>query len=166
MAAVNEVHDRITRYIDDAIAVEQGNLTGLKDMAAFATNPTDKALFEEHQVTTQTQSGRLEARLQALGGHHNALKDVVNKIGIAASGVMHVGKDAGDKATRHLVEEYAILSGEVAMYESLYYAATEAGDAETAALAKEIQAEDKAASEKFFARIGDNARAAVLAEAA
>ncbi len=165
MAAANEVHDRIVRYIDDAIAVEQGNITGLKDMAALATDPIDKALFEEHLAMTETQRGRLEMRLQALGGHHNSVKDIVNKFGIAASGLLHAGKDAGDKATRNLVEAYAIESAEIAMYESLYAAASEAGDTETAALAKEIQAEEKATAEKIFPRIGVNARVAVLGEA-
>ena len=79
MAAANELHDRITRYIDDAIAVEQGIVTGLKDMIIDATNPIDVALFQEHLAMTETQRGRLEQRLEALGGHHNSLKDAVNK---------------------------------------------------------------------------------------
>ena len=95
MAAANEVHDRIVRYLDDAIAVEQGNITGLKDMAAEASDPIDKALFEEHLAQTETQSGRLDLRLQALGGHHNAVKDVVNKLGIAATNLLHLGKARG-----------------------------------------------------------------------
>ena len=48
------------------------------------------------------------------------------------------------------------------MYESLYAAATEAGDTQTAALAKQIQAEEQATAEKLFARIAPLARIAVV----
>ena len=99
------------------------------------------------------------------GGHHNALKDAVNKLGVAATSLLHAGKDAGDKATRNMVEAYTIENMEIAMYESLINAASEAGDSETEALAKEIQAEEKATAEKIFPRIAPLARIAVLGEA-
>ena len=165
MAAANEVHDRIVRYIDDAIAIEQANITGLKDMISDATNPEDAALFQEHLAVTETQRGRLEARLLSLGGHHNSLKDAVNRVGIAATNLLHAGKDAGDKATRNLIEAYAIESMEVAMYESLVSAATAAGDSETAALAKEIQHEEELTAQRIFPRIAASANAAVATPA-
>jgi ferritin-like metal-binding protein YciE len=86
----------------------------------------------------------------------------VNKIGAAATDLLHVGKDAGDKATRNLIQAYAIENLEVATYESLYAAATEVGDTETAALAKQIQAQEEAAAKKIFPRISPVAKAAVV----
>lgn len=162
MPVGNDLHDRINRYIDDAIALEAGGIVGLKDMIADATDPIDAALFQEHLSQTESQKMRLEARLHALGGTSNKLKDVMNKIGIAATDLLHLGKDAGDKATRNLIEAYSIENLEVASYESLYAAATEVGDMETAALAKAIQAEEEAAAKKIFARIAPNARMAVV----
>lgn len=162
MPVGNDLHDRINRYLDDAIALEASGVTALQDMITDAVDPVDAALFQEHLTETENQKLRLEARLTSLGGTSNKLKDAMNKIGVAATNLLHLGKDAGDKATRNLIEAYSIESLEVATYESLYAAATEAGDTETAALAKAIQAEEEAAAQKIFARIAPNARMAVV----
>ncbi len=162
MAVGKDMQDRIARYIDDAIALEAAGVTGLADMIKEATDPQDAALFQQHLTETERQKARLEARLHALGGTNNKLKDIVNKIGVAATELLHVGKDADDKATRNLIQAFAIENTEVATYESLYAAATEAGDTETAQLAKEIQAEEEATAKKLFVRIAPNAKAAII----
>ena len=158
----NDIQNRIARYIDDAIALEASGITSLKDMINEATDPVDAALFQEHLSETELQKQHLEARLQAIGGTHNSLKDAMNKLGAAATDLLHLGKDAGDKATRNLIQAYTIEILEVATYESLYAAATEAGDMETANLAKQIQAEEEAAAKKIFPRIATVAKAAVV----
>ena len=162
MPVGNDIQDRIARYIDDAIALEASSVTGLKDMISEATDPQDAALFQEHLTQTESQRERLTARLRALGGTHSGLKDLMNKIGIAATDLLHGGKDPGDKATRNLIQAYSIENLEIAMYESLATAATEAGDTETATLAREIQAEEEAAAKKIFPRIAPMARRAVV----
>lgn len=161
------VTERIIRYLDDTIALEAAAITGLKDMIEEAKDPAQKALFQEHLVETEGQKARLEARITELGGtaSHNVLKDVMNKIGVAATDLLHAGKDAGDKATRNLIQAYTIENLEVATYESLHAAATEAGDTATATLAREIQAQEKAAAEKVFAHIAGAASAAVQGSA-
>ncbi len=162
MAITNDLRDRLNRYLDDAIALEASGITGLKDMVGEATDPQDAAMFQQHLAETERQKERLEALLHARGGTSNKLKDVMNKIGVAATDLLHVGKDAGDKATRNLIQAYAIENLEVATYESLYAAATEIGDTEVAQAAKEIQAEEEATARKLFPRIAPMARAAVI----
>jgi Uncharacterized protein conserved in bacteria len=158
----DDARERIMRYIDDAISVEAAAITGLRDMVSEATDPVDAAMFQQHLAETESQKQRLEARLHALGGSSNKLKDVVNKIGLAATDLLHGGKDAGDKATRNLVQAYAIENMEVAMYESLYAAANAIGDTETANLARSIQAEEEATARKIFPRIAPVASAAYV----
>ena len=162
MALGNDIQDRIARYLDDAIAVEASGVTGLRDMVTEATDPQDAAMFQQHLTETERQKQRLEARLQALGGHSNKIKDVMNKIGLAATDLLHGGKDAGDKATRNLIQAYAIENLEIATYESLIAAATQVGDTETAALAREIQSEEEATARKLFPRIAPMAHRAVV----
>ncbi len=145
--------ERINRYIEDLIALEAAGAAGLKDMAADATDPQDAAMFQEHMVLTESQKHRLEVRIAELGGTPNRLKDAMNTIGIAATNLLHLGKDNQDKATRNLIEAFAIENSEIASYESLYGAASAVGDTQTAQLAKEIQAEEEAAAKKIFARI-------------
>lgn len=158
----NDLHDRINRYLDDAIALEAAGITGLADMAGEATDPQDAALFQQHLAETERQKARLEALLHARGGTSNKLKDVMNKIGVAATDLLHAGKDPGDKATRNLIQAYAMESLEVATYESLYAAAMEIGDEEVAQVAKAIQAEEQAAAARILPRIAPVARAAVI----
>lgn len=157
-----ELRGRINRYLDDSIALEAGGIVGLKDMVSEATDPQDAALFQQHLAETEQQKARLEALLHARGGSSNKLKDVMNKIGIAATDLLHAGKDAGDKATRNLIEAYSIENLEVATYESLYAAAMEVGDTEVAQVAKEIQAQEQETARKLFARIAPVAREAMV----
>jgi ferritin-like metal-binding protein YciE len=157
----HDLRDRIARYIEDAIAFEAAGVTGLKAMLEAATDPQDAALFQQHLTETESQKERLEARLAQLGEHTNKLKDFMNKLGVSATELLHGGKDAGDKATRNLIQAYGIEATEIAMYESLIAAATEAGDTETAALAREIQAEEEKTAKLLFPRIAPMARAAL-----
>ncbi|MBC8139703.1 MAG: DUF892 family protein [Fibrella sp.] len=153
--------ERINRYLDDAIALEALGVTSLKDMVEEATQPEDAALLQEHLTQTESQKRRLEVRLAELGGTSNKLKDIMNKIGAAATDLLSAGKDAEDKATRNLIQAYAVENTEVATYESLYAAANAVGDTKTAMLAKEIQAEEEAAAKKIFARISPLASVAI-----
>lgn len=163
MAVGTDLQERIARYIDDAIALEAAAETSLKDMISDATEPEDAALFQEHLTQTATQKARLEARLKALGGEHshNVLKDLMNKVGAVATDLLHAGKDSVDKAARNMIQAYAVENLEVATYMALAAAATEAGDAETATLAKTIQAEEEAAAKKVYARIAPLSMAAI-----
>jgi ferritin-like metal-binding protein YciE len=148
-----DVNDRLNRYLQDAIALEGSLVAGLKDMASEATTPEDAQMFEMHRAQTESQKERLEQCLHARGGHHNKIKEVLNAIGVAATDLLHGGKDAPDKAVRNLMQAYAIENLEVAVYEGLYAAAMAAGDQQTARVAKEIQAEEQATAQKVFARI-------------
>lgn len=161
MVLDNALHERLNRYIDDAIALEAAGITALKDARGAATDPDDALLFDRHLTETEVHRQRLEDRLHALGGTPNALKTAVNRFGVAATDLMHLGKDAGDKATRHLIEAYGNEAIEIATYESLIAAADELGDTETADLAREIQAEEKAMAERLLPRIAPSAREAV-----
>ena len=163
VAAIPELaRQRINRYIEDLIALEASGVTGMKDMIEEATDPQDIALFTQHLAETETQKRRLEVRLAELGGVPNRLKDIVNKIGIAASDLLSVGKDAEDKATRNVIQAFTVENAEIGAYESLIAAASAVGDTQTAALAKEIQAEEKAAAQKLFARIAPLAATAIV----
>ena len=148
-----DVQDRLNRYLQDTIALESSLVTGLEDMAGDAIHDEDRVMFETHKGETQTQYNRLVARLEARGGSVNSLKAFVNNIGIAATDLLHAGKNAEDKAARNLIQAYAIENLEVATYEALYAAAKTAGDMETAQLARDIQKEEQTAADKVFARI-------------
>lgn len=157
--------ERISVYIDDAIALEAASITALKDMIEDAVSADDTELFREHLIETERQKERLEERLRFFGreAERNILKDLLNKAGAMATDLLHAAKNHHDKATRNLMQAYAIENLEVAVYEALYAAADEAGDQETARLARSIQDEEKAAADKIWSRIAYSARTAVNA---
>jgi ferritin-like metal-binding protein YciE len=157
--------ERILGYIDDAIAVESAAITSLKDMLEDARESEDAILYRDHLAETESQKARLEARLNALGGKssRNVFKDLINKVGAAATDILHAAHTPHEKATRNLIQAYAVENLEVAVYEALYHAAHEVGDSETADLAKAIQAEEKAAAEKIWRRLGESSRVGIKA---
>lgn len=157
--------ERIGVYIDDAIALEAASITALKDMSEDAVSADDAELFREHLAQTEQQKMLLEQRLREFGreAERNILKDLFNKAGAMATDLLHASKNHHDKATRNLMQAYAIENLEVAVYEALYAAADEAGDHQTARLARSIQDEEKAAAEKIWSRIANSARSAVNA---
>ncbi len=157
--------ERIGTYIDDAIALEASSITALKDMIEDAISPEESAMFREHLSQTERQKELLEDRLRAFGREagRNIFKDLINQAGAMATDLLHAAKNHHDKATRNLMQAYAIENLEVAVYEALYAAADEAGDKETARLARSIQDEEKAAAEKIWDRIATSARSAVNA---
>jgi ferritin-like metal-binding protein YciE len=158
--------DKIKRYIDDAIALESASITALNDMATDAVTGDERALYQEHATVSESQKERLEARLMALGGEsaRHVLKDVLNSIGAAATDLLHASKNDEDKATRNLLQSYAMENLEIAVYEALHAAAESARDSETAMLAREIQSEEKEAARRIFEHINISSVRAVNAE--
>ncbi|GAB4466505.1 MAG: hypothetical protein OHK0029_37920 [Armatimonadaceae bacterium] len=161
MATSENARERLNRYIDDAIAIEAASITGLKEMADDTKNPGDAALFQEHLAQTEQQKMRLEEALKARGGEPSGTKQVINKLGVGASQLLHANKDEEDKATRFLIEAYTVGSMEVAMYESLIAAADLAGDTELAQLARDIQSQEDATRKKIMTRIAPVAQEAM-----
>lgn len=153
--------DRLIRYIQDAHASEVGIVAILKDFIDEIDNLQVKAVFQEHLAVTESQAQRLEQRLVALGSGASDGKGFLNVLMGKAGDVMHAMHDAKDKTTQDLIKAYATEHLEIGMYESLYSYASAVGDTQTAALAKQIQAEEQEAADKVFPLIAMTAKAAL-----
>lgn len=164
---IEETAVKIQRYLDDAIALEAASITALRDMVGDAVSTDERVLYQEHVTVSESQKLRLEGRLIALGGEskRSLLKEVMNRVGAAATDLLHAAKNDGEKDTRNLLQAYAMESLEVAVYEALYAAANSLGDTETALLARQIQAEESAMAKHLFFRIADSSIIAVGAAA-
>lgn len=144
--------ERLVRYLQDAHAAETGIEEMLKDAAG--TDDADAArLFEEHLTVTRSQTARLEQRLQELGGDTSGGKGMMNKVMAKVGDVLNMGHDKYDKTTQDLIKAYATEHLEMAMYEALIVYAEAAGDMQTAALAREIQDEERQTAERIFPMI-------------
>jgi ferritin-like metal-binding protein YciE len=148
----------IERYLQDAIAAEQNFENQLRTFSAESDQAEVKALFAQHAEETKRQHERLTARLTALGGSPSGMKGFLAHLFGFAPKTAQVGHEEAEKSTQDLMMAFAVENSEIAMYEALATAADAAGDMQTAALAREIQGEERMAAEKVWNLIVPSAR--------
>jgi len=142
--------DVIKRYLEDAIAAEKSFETQLQGFSKEGDNEAAKSLFQQHALETRNQYERLTARLEALGGSASTAKSLLAHIFGMSPKTAQVGHEKEERTTQNLMMAFAVENSECAMYESLATVADAAGDAETAALARSIQSQEKATAEKVW----------------
>jgi ferritin-like metal-binding protein YciE len=150
----------ITRYLEDVIAAEKSFETQLNGFAEEASQAAAKNLFRQHAIETKQQYEALETRLHALGGSTSTLKSFMAHIFNMSPKLAQIGHAQEERTAQDLMMAFAVENAEDAMYEGLIVAAMTAGDTDTAALAKQIQAQERETAEKVWSLI---APAAVVA---
>ena len=161
MTAHQSSRELILRYLEDAIAAERNFEGQLRTFAKEGDIPDARALFADHAMETKRQYERLEARLQELGGKtgpSTAVKSLVAQfIGLVPKAAQ-IAQYESEVSTQNLIMAYSVENSEIAMYEALAVAASSAGDAETEALARSIQREEKQSAEKIWHLLSKAAR--------
>jgi len=147
----------VRRYLEDAIAAEKSFETQLQGFAKDGENAAAKSAFEQHALETKKQYERLTARLESLGGSVSTAKTLLADFLGLGSRLAHSGQGSERRTTQDLMLAFALEYSELALYETLAAIAEAAGDPETAALARSIQKEEKAAAEKFWQLIPEAA---------
>ncbi|AIE84173.1 ferritin-like domain-containing protein [Fimbriimonas ginsengisoli] len=153
--------ERLIRYLQDAHAAETGIDDVIKGFIDDTDDPNIKAVFQQHRIETQSQAQRLEARLKALGADPSGGKGFLNMVLARMSEIMHGAHDEYDKNTQNLIKAYSIEHLERGMYESLIAYSSVVGDDVTAALGRQIQAEEEATAQKLFPLIQQYAKTAL-----
>jgi len=133
--------DVIIGCLQDAIVAERRIESQLRAFARTGDQPEARRLLGQHAEETKRQHERLSARLAALGGSPPRLKSFLAQL---------AGQESGGRMAQNLVTAYAFENAEIAMYEALTIVAAAAGDVETERLARDIQAEERAAAEKLW----------------
>ena len=142
--------DVIKRYLQDAIAAEHSFETQLQGFAKEGDDESAKSAFHQHALETKQQYERLTARLEALGGSTSTAKSFLAHIFGLSPKTAQLGHEVEERTTQNLMMAYAVENSEIAMYESLITVAEAAGDTETAALAREIQQQEKLTAQKVW----------------
>jgi ferritin-like metal-binding protein YciE len=142
--------DIIKRYLEDAIAAEKSFETQLEGFSKEGDDPAAQAAFRQHAIETKRQYERLTARLEKLGGSTSTAKSILAHIFGMSPKTAQLGHEEEERTTQNLMIAFAVENSELAMYESLINVSEAAGDAETAALAREIQSEEKATADKIW----------------
>ncbi len=142
--------DVIKRYLEDAIAAEKSFETQLEGFSKEGDDAAAQSAFSQHAVETKRQYERLTARLEALGGSPSGTKSFLAHVFGLSPKVAQLGHEKEERTTQNLMMAYAVENSEIAMYEALASVAEASGDSQTASLARQIQAEEKATAEKVW----------------
>lgn len=140
----------IKRYLEDAIAAEKSFETQLQGFAGEGDNAAAKTAFHQHALETKQQYERLTARLESLGGSPSTTKSFLAHVFGLSPRSAQLGHEKEERTTQNLMMAFAVENSEIAMYESLATVAEAAGDTQTAALAREIQQQEKATADKVW----------------
>ena len=150
----------IVRYIQDAEAAERNFEDTLMTFSTTGEQNAVKSMFEAASRRAKTQHQRLEARLRELGGEPSTAKSILAHTLAMAPTLAQIGHEGAEKNTQHLIACIGAASAEMAMYESLACVAAAAGDAQTEALARELQQEEKDDWNKSWALLRSSAESA------
>jgi ferritin-like metal-binding protein YciE len=143
------IGEELVRYLTDAHAIEQQAVQLLESGPEIARVEELAHVMREHLEETRDQIRLVEERLEARGASASLLEDAAMRFGgVNLGGFFGAQPDTPAKLAGFA---YAFEHLEVAGYELLARVAERAGDAETAAVAKRIAAQERAAAERVAA---------------
>jgi ferritin-like metal-binding protein YciE len=134
----------VVKYLADAHAIEAQAIQLLERGTKIAGDDELAAIYREHLAETREQQRLVEARLQAVGGSPNKVKDAAMRLGALNWGVFFASHP--DTPGKLAAFAYAFEHLEIAGYELLRRVATRAQDEETVRLAIMIAAQERAAA--------------------
>jgi ferritin-like metal-binding protein YciE len=164
LAAVgpDDLGEQLRRYLADAHAIEEQAIALLEKSPALAGNQELAQLYEEHLAETREHEELVRARLESLGGDPSTLKDAALRLGaLNWSAFFAAHPDTPGKLAAFA---FAFEHLEIAGYEQLRRVAEWTGDAETAALAGSILAQERTAAQRLGSSFALAASAALEAQ--
>ena len=141
------VQDKLIDYVRDAHAMEINSLQMLKSMLLHTSDSEMKSIIEQHVAETEIHRDKLATRLEDMGESTSPVKKASALLTAAMKGMLDQvrpdkpGKDARDAFVTEAVE--------ISAYELLSRLADKAGDTETATIARENLAEERAMAERI-----------------
>ncbi|HVD86261.1 MAG TPA: DUF892 family protein, partial [Solirubrobacterales bacterium] len=136
----NDSETQLVKYLTDVHSIEEQALVQMR-RAPDLVEGALAAAFQRHLGETETQERRVRERLEAHGASPSTVKDVAGKAG--GFGMVLFARSQPDTPGKLTMHAYSYEHMEVAAYELLGVAARDAGDAETAAMAEAIAAEER-----------------------
>jgi ferritin-like metal-binding protein YciE len=139
--------DQLRAYLKDAHAIEQMSLQMTQAAAKASKDPELKQLFEHHHEETQEHERLIRERIEAHGDSTSTLKDMGARVAAVAKGM--AATLPADTPGRLVRDGYIQEHTEIASYELLERVATQAGDAETADVARRIRQNERETADKL-----------------
>lgn len=147
--APDDLQRALRRYLADAHALEAQSIQLLERGPDLAGDPELERLYRDHLAESRRQAERIEARLEAIGASRSLAKDVALRLGgLEWSFFFQAQRDTPGKLAAFV---FAVEHLEIAGYELLAHVARRAADDETALLAEQILAEERAMADRVAA---------------
>ena len=141
------MQDQLVKYLTDAHSIEQQALVQMKAAPKIARDPELAAAFEQHETETEEHGRLVDERLRALGASPSKVKDLAGAVtGIGFGLFAQLQPDTPGKLVAHA---FSYEHMELAAYDLLARVAEQAGDAETAQVARRIEAQERAMAERL-----------------
>ncbi len=139
--------EQLVKYLADAHSIEEQALTQLRKAPDIAGDERLVRIFREHLAETERQERLVRERLEAHGADPSKVKDLAGKAG--GLGMLLFARSQPDTPGKLTAHAFSYEHMELATYELLGRAATAVGDGETARVAAEIAAEERAMAERL-----------------
>ena len=157
--SADTLEEQLVKYLTDAHSIEEQALAQMRSAPGLASDPALADAFRAHEAETERHEQLVRERLEAHGASPSRLKDAVMAVG--GKGFVLFARSQPDTdgklATHGLSYEHL----EVASYELLSRMAERAGDAETAAVARQIRDEEQAMAERLEAAFDGSVEASL-----
>jgi ferritin-like metal-binding protein YciE len=153
--------EQLTKYLTDAHSIEEQALVQLRVAPRMAGDPQLAGALGAHLLETETHERLVRERMSALGESPSRLKDMIMAVG--GKGFVIFARSQPDTPGKLAAHAYSYEHLELASYELLARVAERAGDAETAAVARDIREQERAMGERLEASF-DRAAQAALAD--
>ncbi|MDX6595582.1 MAG: hypothetical protein QOI72_964 [Solirubrobacterales bacterium] len=141
-----DAETQLVKYLTDVHSIEEQALVQMRRAPDLVEGPLAEA-FRLHLRETESQERRVRERLEAHGAGPSSAKDLAGKAG--GIGMVLFARLQPDTPGKLVAHAFAYEHMEVAAYELLAGVARGAGDAETAAMAEAIAAEERAMADRL-----------------
>lgn len=158
------VHDRINRYIEDAIAAERNFENALESFGNAGNQEPVQRLLSSFSAKARTQHQRLTALLESRGGSASGAKTMLAQMLAFTPLSAQIGQGAAEKNTQHLMVTFAAAAAEMAMYESLAVAGETADETNVAELARVLQKEEREDYDQVWELLSGSAASSLAEE--
>jgi ferritin-like metal-binding protein YciE len=135
------IESELVRHLDEAYAMEQSVLRMLDGMIQTTLDADVVRELEHHRTQTEGHAERMKERLAAHGVQPSMLRELGGVLGAVMKMPLDVMR--AEKAGRSARDLYTTEHMEIAAYELLARIADRAGDAETAAAARDVLADER-----------------------
>ncbi|MFZ0043127.1 MAG: DUF892 family protein [Solirubrobacteraceae bacterium] len=143
----DNLQEQLVKYLTDVHSTEENALAQLRTGSESVDDPQLAQVFREHLAETEEHERLITQRLEAYDASPSKLKDIAQKGGAMASGML--AKSAPDTDGKMAIQAYAFEHLEIASYRMLRLVAQRAGDQETVQVAEQILQQEQSAAQKL-----------------